>query len=88
MRDELEKVREWAQEKLRGESEPPWAWYRYMQLLDCVTAIVEGMDAVSPTGHSQQSARRSGAPLRLVADTDQPDTAQPRPDEPKPRLPM
>ncbi len=86
MRDELERVREWAQDKLQGGSEPPWAWYQYMKLVETVTAILDGMDATKE--HSPQSEPPPDTHLRLVDSTTQPDTAPPRPDQPKPRLPM
>ena len=86
MRDELERVREWAQDKLQGGSEPPWAWYQYMKLVEAVTAILDGMDATRE--NSPQSGLPPDAHLRLVESTDQPDVALPRPDQPKPRLPM
>ncbi len=86
MRDELERVREWAQNKLQGGSEPPWAWYQYMKLDEAVTAILDGMDATRE--NSPRSESPPGTPLRLVDSTDRTDTAPPHPDRPKPRLPM
>ncbi len=86
MRDELERVRDWAQDKLQGGSEPPWAWYQYMKLVEAVTTILEGMDATKE--HSPQSEPRPGTPLRLVGETAQPDSAPLQPSDPKPRLPL
>ena len=31
MRQELERVRDWANAKVQSGSEPPWAWYQYMK---------------------------------------------------------
>ena len=86
MRDDLERVRGWAREKLQGGAHPPWAWYQYMKLVEALTAILDGMDATRE--HSLRSESPPGAHLRLVDATDRPDTAPPRSDEPKPRLPM
>ena len=86
MRDELERVREWAQDKLQGGSEPPWAWYQYMKLVETVAAILDGMDATKE--NSPQSELPQDAHLRLVDSMNQPDIAPPRPARPKPRLPM
>ena len=45
-RAELERVREWALQKLATGEEPPWAWYQYMKLREALEAILAGMDAV------------------------------------------
>src|SRR5580704_4588576 len=34
MREELERIRDWAKTKIQGGSEPPWAWYQYMKLVE------------------------------------------------------
>ncbi len=86
--DDLTRVRDWANAKLATGDEPPWAWYQYMKLRETLDAIMGGMDAVSPTGSSQQSAPRPGAHLRLVGSTCPQDSAQPRPVEPLVHLPM
>jgi len=49
MRPTLNQVRNWAQSKIRTGNEPPWAWYQYMKLIETADAILDGMDAVSPT---------------------------------------
>lgn len=76
MKSELERVREWARDKLQGDSEPPWAWYQYMKLVEAVTAILDGMDATKE--NLPQPELPQDKHLRLVDSTDQP----------KPRLPM
>lgn len=43
--EELESVRHWALKKLSAGDEPPWVWYRYMQLADALEHIVQGMNA-------------------------------------------
>lgn len=76
MRDELQKVRDWANEKISGGQEPPWAWYQYMKLVETVDAILHGM-AATTTASSQQSEEHLGAHLRLVGSTCPQDSAQP-----------
>jgi hypothetical protein len=78
MRDELERIREWASAKIQGGSEPPWAWYQYMKLVETVDALLRAMDATIPMGSSPQSELHSETHLRLVDSTFQPNTAQPR----------
>jgi len=75
-RDELMRVREWADSKLATGDEPPWAWYRYMQLREALDAILQGASATRPMESSPQPVKRPGACLRLVASVDQQDTAQ------------
>jgi hypothetical protein len=69
MRDELQKVRDWANEKIAAGQEPPWAWYQYMKLRETCDAILTGMEATTPLEGSPQSALHPGAHLRLVEDT-------------------
>ena len=49
-REELEKVRQWANDKIAAGQEPPWAWYQYMKLRETLDAILSGMAAVEPHG--------------------------------------
>ena len=42
---DLKKVRDWAQEKIKG-NEPPWVWYQCMKLIETVSTILDGMAAV------------------------------------------
>ena len=78
MRGELEKVLEWASEKLAAGQEPPWAWYQYMKLCETLEAILAGMDATT-TESSQQSAQHSEKHLQLVDSTDAQDISPRRP---------
>lgn len=84
---ELHRVRQWANEKIQAGSEPPWAWYQYMKLIESIDAILDGM-AVTTTENLRQSAQRPGTSLRLVEATSQQDNSQPRPVVPKVRMPM
>jgi hypothetical protein len=80
-RQELEKVRAWADEKLATGQEPPWAWYQYMKLRETLDAILAGQAATAvfnPTESSPQLAERLERHLRLVGGEDQQDTFQPR----------
>jgi hypothetical protein len=37
---ELERVRDWALQKLATGQEPPWAWYQYTKLRETLDAIL------------------------------------------------
>ena len=80
-REELEKARAWANEKLTTGQEPPWAWYQYMKLRETLDAILAGQTATvifNPTESSPQLAERPERHLRLVAEANPQDTSQPR----------
>ena len=55
-RTELERVLNWANDKLAAGAEPPRAWYQYMKLRETLQAILAGIQAASPrTESSPQS---------------------------------
>ena len=67
MRKELEKIREWADSKIAAGSEPPFAFYRYMQLREAADAILGGLSMSIPMPEdSPESALHQGTGLRLV----------------------
>jgi hypothetical protein len=84
---DLTRVRQWASEKIQGGSEPPWAWFQYMKLIESVDAILAGM-AVTTTESSQQSVEHRGKLIQLVVASDPQDSAQPHPDTATIPLPM
>lgn len=90
-KEELQKVRDWAQEKISGGAEPPWAWYQYMKLRETMDAILGGMastEAVTLPASSPQEASLPGSGhLRLVR-SDLQETAQPDPKDPVVQMPM
>ncbi len=80
-REELEKTRAWADEKLAAGQEPPWAWYQYMKLRETLDAILAGQAATAafnPTESSPQLAERPERHLRLVGEANQQDISQSR----------
>lgn len=87
MRDELRKVRDWANEKIAAGQEPPWAWFQYMKLRETCDAILSGL-AVAMPPDSPESEQPQGAHLRLVERNSPQDTAQHRPAGLPVQLPM
>jgi hypothetical protein len=81
MRDELRRIRDWAQEKAQSGQEPPWAWYQYMKLVETCDAILSGM-AVITQEDSQESESRLATHLRLAACNGSQDTSRYHPDQP------
>lgn len=75
-----------AKKKLQSGSEPPWAWYQYMKLVETADAILAGIEAT--TGGPRGSDQRPETHLQLVGSTDQRDSAQPHPDVIPVQLPM
>ena len=84
---ELERVKDWAIDRLSTGNEPPWTWYQLMKLREASEALLAGMEATQPTADSRQSERRQGAGLRLVGATDPQDSVQHRPDAVRVQLP-
>ena len=87
MKKELESIRAWAKAKIADGTEPPWAWYQYMKLIETIDAILAGM-AATTTENSQQSDERPGKHLRLVGQNDPQDGAPPHPVGIPVQLPM
>lgn len=84
---DLAKVKEWAQHKAQSGSEPPWAWYQYMKLIESVNAILAGM-AATTTENSLRLEERSGKLIQLKAAKSQRGTAPRHREETNVPLPM
>jgi hypothetical protein len=87
IKEQLESVRVWANDKLATGQEPPWAWYQYMKLRETLDAILAGMSATTPLG-SPESGVRQGTHLRLVDDSGQQESAPRHQVRSNPTLPM
>jgi hypothetical protein len=83
----LQRLKQWAEERIQGGTEPPWAWYNYMKLIEASNGIIESLDCTT-TVDLQRGAKHSETALRLVDSTDLPRSSPPRPPEPEVRLPM
>ena len=82
-RDDLERMRVWADSKLATGAEPPWAWYQYMKLWETLGSILDGMAATQPMESSPEAVPHPEKPLRLVVSTRPQGTApRRRADEP------
>lgn len=78
--NDLLRVREWAEQKIAQGSEPPWAWFQYMKLIETIRALEAGMaSTTSQTENSPQLAARPDVHLRLVDSTDRQGIAQHHP---------
>ena len=86
--EQLANIREWARSKIAQGSEPPWAWFQYMKLIETIDVICRGMESVIPMGSSPESGLRPGEHLRLVAPANRQDSAQRHPVGLPTQLPM
>lgn len=86
--DKLQEILIWAKEKAHNGSEPPWAWYQYMKLIETIEAILKGMASTSPTVNLQQLDKRQESGLRLVDSTFHQDNAQSHHGTVEPQMPM
>ena len=66
---QLTDVREWAQSKIAGGQEPPWAWFQYMKLVETANAILAGQNCTVTTESSPRLGPHTDAHLRLVDST-------------------
>jgi hypothetical protein len=87
MREELQKVRDWANAKLATGDEPPWAWFQYMKLRENLDQILAGM-AAATTEYLQQSEPHQEKRFQLVDANYRPCNAQSHPPDADPQLPM
>jgi len=62
--------RDWAEGRVASGTEPPWAWYQYMKLIETVAAIQTGRAAVSAGEPARLHAPTPGAPPNRDAVTD------------------
>ncbi len=84
----LHETRAWAEQRLAGESEPPWAWYQLMKLIEALDAIEKAVASTSTMESLPQPGLHSGERLRLVDSTYQPDNAQHHRVDLQPQMPM
>lgn len=62
---ELCRVLDWADKKLAGGAEPPWAWYQYAKLREAVEEVIACLQAPQMESLPQTKTRQDGG-LRLV----------------------
>lgn len=88
-REDLQRVRDWADAKIATGEEPPWAWFQYMKLRETLDAILAGMAATTlQTASSPVSEPRPGTGPRLVASNSPQDIARSRQAGTPVQLPM
>lgn len=58
--DSIKHLLDWANEKIQGQQEPPWARPHYEQLLETLVAIQRGREATISLEDSRQLALRLG----------------------------
>lgn len=66
MEKTLADVQAWATERLRSGAEPPWSYYRLMQLVDALVGLRDP-DGDLTKDHSLQSEPHSGSDPRPAA---------------------
>ncbi len=77
-KDELQKVRDWADARIATGEEPPWAWFQFMKLRETLDQVLEGMTASAvKTESSPGSAVLPESGPRLAVSNTRPSSAQP-----------
>ena len=78
---------DWAEKRLRTGSEPPWTYYRLMQLKEAATELMSGLEATIPMESSQTSESHSATPHPQEDRIYRLDTARRHRDPKRPVLP-
>lgn len=76
-REELQRVRDWADQKIVQGEEPPWTWFQYMKLRETLDQLLEGMSTKPQTESSPEQAPLVGSGPRLAVSNVRPSSAQP-----------
>lgn len=84
----LREILEWAKAKTHEGSEPPWAWFQYMKLIETIDAILKGTESVNPKGSLRRLGSQQDSGLRLVETKCQRDIVLPHHADAPPQLPM
>jgi hypothetical protein len=87
----LEDLLMWAKDKAHSGSEPPWAWYQYMKLIETAESILGGMNStlnIIPKENLPLTAKPQGNVHQLAAGKRRIDTSQPHLGNLEPQMPM
>ena len=55
MQNQLDDIADWARRRIRAGEEPPWAYYKLMQLLDAIEGLREDCPITQRMGNSLRS---------------------------------
>lgn len=75
-KEDLQKIRDWADQKITTGDEPPWSWFQYMKLREVLDQIIGGFGSVR-TESSQPMEQRQENAIRLAVSNVEPSSAQP-----------
>lgn len=78
-RSDLERVRDWAAQKIADGGEPPSAWYQYMKLREALDALIDGVALSFTPADSPELAAHPGTVVRLPVGSARQDIARSRP---------
>lgn len=85
--EHLSEAIDWAEKRLRTGSEPPWTYYRLMQLKEAAVELLSGIEASTKTENLSQSAEHQGDVLPPEGSIVRIDTARRHRDKQRPVLP-
>jgi hypothetical protein len=78
-RSDLERMRDWAHEKVASSAEPAWSWYQHMKLRETLDAILSGIDGAIALKRPPAETGAAAGRLALVAETAQKSRGHARP---------
>ena len=71
-RQELQRVREWAEMQIAANQDPTWVWYQYMKLREALDGIIAGMECAALQSESFLPVRQAETGPHLVVSNDRP----------------
>jgi hypothetical protein len=75
-RQELQRVREWADTQLAAGNDPMWVWYQYMKLREALDGIIAGMECEALQSQPILPVNQPETGPHLVVSNDRRETAQ------------
>jgi hypothetical protein len=71
-RQELQRVREWADMQIAAGEDPAWVWYQYMKLREALDGIIASMECAALQSESLLPMRQAEIGPHLVVSNDRP----------------
>jgi hypothetical protein len=63
VKNDLQKVRDWAAARIKAGNVPDWSWHRHVKLIEAVDAVLHDISVASA---SSSPRRHTGRALRLI----------------------
>ena len=72
-RQELQRVRAWAEMQIAAGQDPTWVWYQYMKLREALDGIIAGMECAALQSETLLPMGQAETGPHLVVSNDRPE---------------